>query len=131
MVISAADIDVRGIQYANTEGMRRAVAQLYPKPGFVLTDALRISGVAAPSLAVIGGDLETRCIAAASVLAKQARDRIMVELDKNAPGYGFALHKGYGTRDHFNAIVKLGASDHHRMSYKNVRAAHQLHLEGI
>ena len=122
--IGAGDIDKRGIQHANTSGMRRAVARLEQRPGYVLSDALFIPGLTQPHLPIIGGDAAARCIAAASVLAKVSRDRLMRDLDERFPGYGLAGHKGYGTKAHEAAIAALGASPEHRMSYSNVQRAH-------
>nr|WP_206215024.1 ribonuclease HII [Corynebacterium lizhenjunii] len=126
--IEAQAIDSRGIQHANVSGMRRAVAALGVRPGYVLTDALRVPGIPAPQLPIIGGDAAARCIAAASVLAKVSRDRRMLALDAQYPGYGLAQHKGYGTRVHAEAIARLGASPQHRMSYANVAKAHAEYL---
>ena len=122
--IDAQDVDTFGIQHANLSGMRRAVAQLAVRPGYVLTDALRVPGIPAPQLPIIGGDAAVRCIAAASILAKVSRDRLMGELDARYPGYGLAGHKGYGTAVHQAAIARLGATPEHRMSYRNVAQAH-------
>ncbi|MCG7233956.1 MULTISPECIES: ribonuclease HII [Corynebacterium] len=122
--IGAGDIDKRGIQHANTSGMRRAIARLEQRPGYVLSDALFIPGLTQPHLPIIGGDAAARCIAAASVLAKVSRDRLMRDLDERFPGYGLAGHKGYGTKAHEAAIAALGASPEHRMSYSNVQRAH-------
>ena len=122
--IGAGDIDKRGIQHANISGMRRAVARLEARPGYVLTDALFIPGLTQPHLPIIGGDAAARCIAAASVLAKVSRDHLMHELDARYPGYGLASHKGYGTKAHEAAIAALGACPEHRMSYENVRRVH-------
>lgn len=122
--IGAGDIDKRGIQHANISGMRRAVARLEVRPGYVLTDALFIPGLTQPHLPIIGGDAAARCIAAASVLAKVSRDHLMHELDVRYSGYGLASHKGYGTKAHEAAIAALGACPEHRMSYENVRRAH-------
>ncbi|MDO5731824.1 ribonuclease HII [Corynebacterium sphenisci] len=123
VAVEPAEIDARGITHANLSAMRRAVAALDPAPGYVLVDAWRVPGLAAPQLPIIGGDAAARCIAAASVLAKVARDRIMVDHDTRWPGYGFAAHKGYGTRAHLAALARLGPAGCHRMSYANVRAA--------
>ncbi|MCS4489086.1 ribonuclease HII [Corynebacterium sp. ES2775-CONJ] len=123
--ISAPEIDIRGIQNANTSGMRRAVAQLKLSPHYILTDALRIEGFSAPSLPIIGGDSQARCIAAASVLAKYARDTVMEEYHEKYPVYNFARHKGYGTREHIHAVRLHGASPIHRYSYANIAAAHK------
>ena len=122
--IGAGDIDKRGIQHANISGMRRAVARLEARPGYVLTDALFIPGLTQPQLPIIGGDAAARCIAAASVLAKVSRDHLMRDLDARYPGYELAKHKGYGTKAHEAAISALGACPEHRMSYDNVRRAH-------
>ncbi|MGW8591276.1 ribonuclease HII [Dietzia sp. NPDC055340] len=127
VVIDPEHIDARGIHRCNLEGMRRAVAGLDPSPGFVFTDGFAVDGLGCQSTAVIGGDAVVASIAAASVLAKVTRDRIMVDLDSRYPGYGFASHKGYGTARHARAIEELGPSDIHRMSYANVRRAAQAH----
>lgn len=123
--IPAQEIDARGIQHANISGMRRAVAALELRPGYVLTDAMRVPGLACPSLAVIGGDAVSRCIAAASVLAKQSRDEHMRQLDQTYPAYGLASHKGYGSSSHLAAVRRHGGSPEHRYSYANVAQAHQ------
>lgn len=125
--VSAQEIDEFGVGSANLAGMRRAVEQLGTPPGYVLTDAWRIDGLRAPHLPMIGGDAAARCIAAASVLAKVARDHIMVALDAELPGYGFASHKGYGTASHVESMVRLGPSREHRFSYANVVAAERQH----
>jgi len=121
VVVPAWEIDAIGIHVANIEGMRRAVAGLDQRPGYVLTDGFKVPGVAVPSLPVIGGDATAACIAAASILAKVTRDRMMVELDRRLPGYGFAGHKGYNTPEHTEALNRLGPSNEHRRSWRNVR----------
>ncbi|MEU4315036.1 ribonuclease HII [Nocardia sp. NPDC024068] len=121
VVVPAAEIDAIGIHVANIEGMRRAVAGLGLTPGYVLTDGFRVPGLPAPSLPIIGGDASAACIAAASVLAKVTRDRMMVELDQRLPGYGFAEHKGYNTPRHEEALRRLGPCPEHRRSWRNVR----------
>ncbi|MGV9410919.1 ribonuclease HII [Nocardia sp. NPDC003693] len=121
VVIPAWEIDAIGIHVANIEGMRRAVAGLNPVPGYVLTDGFRVPGIPVPSLPVIGGDATAACIAAASVLAKVTRDRMMVQLDEQFPGYGFAGHKGYNTPEHNEALHRLGVTSEHRRSWRNVR----------
>lgn len=122
--VGAKDIDVFGIQHANVSGMRRAVAQLGVHPGYVLSDALFVPGLPTPQLPIIGGDAAARCVAAASVLAKVSRDRLMVDIAKQYPGYALEAHKGYGTAAHQEAIARLGATPEHRMSYRNVADAH-------
>ncbi|GAB4584511.1 ribonuclease HII [Nocardia sp. IFM 10818] len=121
VVIPAWEIDSIGIHVANIEGMRRAVAGLDPVPGYVLTDGFRVPGIPVPSLPVIGGDASAACIAAASVLAKVTRDRMMVAMDQQFPGYGFAAHKGYNTPEHTEAMQRLGVTSEHRRSWRNVR----------
>lgn len=121
--IPPADVDRRGVHAANIEGMRRAVAGLAVRPGYVLSDGFRVPGLPMPSLPVIGGDGAAACIAAASVLAKVSRDRLMVAMDAEHPGYGFADHKGYATAAHSAALAALGPCREHRYSYINVRRA--------
>ncbi|MEX3503763.1 ribonuclease HII [Corynebacterium sp. LK2510] len=126
--IPAAEIDHRGIQHANLDGARRAIARLSTQPGYVLVDAFRVPGLSVPQLPIIGGDYTARCIAAASILAKVSRDRLIVELARTYPEYGLTGHKGYGTAAHMDAVRRHGASREHRYSYANVRTAHE-HFE--
>lgn len=123
IVIEPDEVDALGIHVANLEGMRRAVATLRVHPGYVLTDGFRVSGLAAPSVAVVKGDQVAACVAAASVLAKVTRDRIMRELHEQYPAYGFDGHKGYSTAQHTASMRRHGPSRHHRWSYSNVAAA--------
>jgi ribonuclease HII len=102
--------------------MRRAVAALAAPPGYVLTDGFPVRGFGRPTLAVPKGDLTAACVAAASVLAKVTRDRIMVELDGRFPRYGFAEHKGYCTPIHDAALAEHGPCPEHRFSFVNVAA---------
>ncbi|GAC82281.1 ribonuclease HII [Gordonia paraffinivorans] len=122
VVIEAEEIDRIGIHVANIEGMRRAIAALDVRPGYVLSDGFAVPGLPAPSLPVIGGDGAAACIAAASIIAKVTRDRIMVAMDDELPGYHFAIHKGYSTALHMERIDAVGPSPQHRMSYRNVAA---------
>lgn len=126
VVISAREIDALGIHVANIEGMRRAVAGLAERPGYVLTDGFPVPGLPMPSLPITGGDASAACIAAASVLAKVTRDRIMIEVDRQLPGYGFAVHKGYPTAAHTAALRRLGPCAVHRRSWRPVREALEL-----
>ena len=121
--IPSTEVDRLGVHVANIEGMRRAVAGLSVRPGYVLSDGFRVPGLAAPSLPVISGDAAAACIAAASVLAKVSRDRLMVAMEQEHPGYGFAVHKGYSTAAHSAALAELGPCGEHRLSYANVRRA--------
>ena len=123
IVIPPAEVDRRGVHVANIEGMRRAVAGLSQRPGYVLTDGFPVRGFGAPALAVPKGDLVAACVAAASVLAKVTRDRLMVELDGRYPEYGFALHKGYCTPVHDEALATHGPCPEHRYSFVNVAGA--------
>ncbi|SDR91739.1 ribonuclease HII [Corynebacterium timonense] len=126
--VPAAVIDRRGIQAANLDGARRAVATLAQAPGYVLVDAFRVPGVTAPQLPIVGGDNAARCVAAASVLAKVSRDRLVTRMAERYPEYGVEGHKGYSTAAHMDAVRRHGASAEHRYSYANVRTAHE-HFE--
>lgn len=127
VVIPAAEVDLLGIHVMNLEGMRRAVMGLRECPGYVLTDGFRVEGMPAPSLAVIKGDRAVACVAAASVLAKVTRDRIMADLHGEHPMYGFDVHKGYTTSEHGAALTEHGPSAVHRWSYANVATAAAAH----
>lgn len=120
VIIGSVEVDRRGVHIANIEGMRRAVAGLPLRPGYVLSDGFRVPGLPMPSLPVIGGDAAAACIAAASVLAKVSRDRLMVAMEKDHPGYGFAEHKGYSTAAHMVALEEHGPCGEHRYSFANV-----------
>lgn len=122
VVIPPGEVDTRGLHVSNLAGMRRALAGLPVRPDYVLTDGFRVDGLGVPGLAVWKGDQVAACVAAASVLAKVTRDRIMVELDREFPAYGFAVHKGYVTAEHAAALDAHGACEHHRFSYANVAA---------
>lgn len=115
-----AEIDRRGVGVCNLEGMRLAVAGLASRPGYVLTDGFPVAGMPAESLGVVKGDRTAACVAAAGVVAKVTRDRVMNELDERHPRYGFAEHKGYGTAAHSAALSEWGPCEQHRMSYANV-----------
>lgn len=123
VVIDVEEVDALGVHAANIEGMRRAVARLHTHPGYVLTDGFRVPGLTAPSIGVIGGDQAAACVAAASVLAKVTRDRIMCRLHERYPRFGFDEHKGYCTAAHDKAMRAYGPSEQHRWSFVNVRAA--------
>jgi ribonuclease HII len=123
VVIPPAEVDRRGVHVANVEGMRRAVAALGSPPGYVLTDGFPVRGFGRPALAVPKGDQAAACVAAASVLAKVTRDRIMIGLHAELPEYGFDGHKGYCTPEHDAALTRYGPSAVHRYSFVNVRAA--------
>ena len=120
--IPAAEVDERGVHAANLDGMRRAVQGLSVEPAYVLTDGYAIEGLGLPNLAVWKGDQVVVSISAASVIAKVTRDRIMRDLDKEFPLYGFAGHKGYITAAHTKALNEHGPCVEHRTSFANVAA---------
>ncbi|HEY3472728.1 MAG TPA: ribonuclease HII [Amycolatopsis sp.] len=123
IVVPTEEVDLYGIRVMNLEAMRRAAAALRVSPGYILTDGFRVPGLTAPNTAVIKGDRSVACIAAASVLAKVTRDRIMAGYHDDLPHYGFDVHKGYSTTDHLAALREHGPSDVHRWSYTNVATA--------
>jgi ribonuclease HII len=120
VIVDSPDVDHRGVHAANIDGMRRAVGLLDPEPQYVLTDGFRVDGFCAPALAVPKGDRVVACIAAASVLAKVTRDRLMLQLHEVWPQYDFARHKGYITAEHTAALAEHGACEIHRSSFVNV-----------
>ena len=111
------EIDTLNIYRAGLVAMRRAVEQLAPPPQHVLVDARAIHGLGLPQEAIIKGDARCHAIAAASILAKTARDQTMQRLDLEYPGYGFAEHKGYATAEHREALRRLGPTPVHRRSF--------------
>ncbi|MBT8445815.1 MAG: ribonuclease HII [Gammaproteobacteria bacterium] len=117
---SAAEIDELNILHATMLAMRRAVEALSRRPERVLVDGNRCPELPVSSEAVVGGDASVPAIGAASILAKVARDRYMCELDQRYPGYGFARHKGYPTRQHLEALEQLGPCPEHRRSFRPV-----------
>ncbi|GGD18054.1 ribonuclease HII [Pyruvatibacter mobilis] len=119
---SADEIDQLNIRQATFLAMRRAVAALPQPPAHALVDGRDAPDIGCACEAVIKGDGRSLSIAAASIIAKTVRDRMMVELDTTLPGYGFARHKGYGTRAHREALAQLGVTPHHRRSYAPIRA---------
>jgi ribonuclease HII len=120
VVIPPGDIDRLGLHVCNITGMRRALAGLASKPGYALTDGFPVRGLAVPSLAMWQGDEVAACVAAASVVAKVTRDRIMTRMDSDYPQYGFASHKGYSTPGHMTALADHGPCPEHRRSFANV-----------
>lgn len=121
VVIESEDLDRLGMHVANLQALRRAVCALSPAPAYTLTDGFPVDGLGSPGLAVWKGDRVASCVAAASVLAKVTRDRIMVELDRTYPEYGFAIHKGYCTSAHEDALALHGPCPQHRRRFINVR----------
>lgn len=110
-------IDRINILEATYVAMRQAVAGLHPAADYALVDGNRSKGLAIPHQCVVGGDAKSPSIAAASILAKVTRDRLMLEQDTLYPAYGFAKHKGYGTKAHYQAILEHGPSPIHRMTF--------------
>lgn len=120
---TVAEIDQLNILHASMLAMQRAVAGLSLAPEYVLVDGNRLPKLQVPGEAVVKGDSRVPCISAASILAKVVRDQEMVELDALYPGYGLAVHKGYPTPLHLEAIERLGVSPIHRRSFAPVKAA--------
>ncbi|MBA2739239.1 MAG: ribonuclease HII [Actinomycetota bacterium] len=123
VVLPAASCDERGMHVANVEALRRALARLSVRPAYVLTDGFGVDGLGVPGLSVWKGDRVTACIAAASVIAKVTRDRIMTDLHARFPAYGFDVHKGYVTRAHEQSLAAHGPCAEHRRRFVNVRTA--------
>ncbi len=123
VVVPPQEVDRCGLHVMNIRAMRQAVTRLALAPSYVLTDGFPIAGLPAPTLAVWKGDRVAACVAAASVVAKVTRDRLMDDLGGRFPAYGFARHKGYSTPDHQEALRRNGPCEEHRFSYVNVRAA--------
>jgi ribonuclease HII len=113
-----AEIDSINIHQASLRAMQRAVNGLVPSADFVLVDAFRIPDLLMPQRAVIHGDARCTAIAAASIVAKVTRDRLMLELHNRDPRYGFDRHKGYATKDHLAAVSEHGYSEVHRRSFR-------------
>ena len=120
-VVSHEVIDERGIAPATRLAMRYAIEKLSTRPDYLLIDYMRLPGVRIPQKGVVDGDSICVSIAAASIVAKVTRDRLMVELDGRYPGYGLAQHKGYGTPEHLEALQKLGPCHIHRKTFTPVR----------
>ena len=123
VAIPAADVDRLGLHVANVVGMRQAVAGLRVRPAYVLTDGFPVPGLGVPGLAMWKGDQVAASVAAASVLAKVTRDRLMCQLGDRYPEYDFASHKGYVTPEHSAALLAHGPCPEHRFSYVNVARA--------
>jgi len=119
-VVSAAQIDAMNIYQASKLAAQLAVQQLCPAPDFLLTGALPLDSVGIPFQAIIKGDLQSQSIAAASIVAKVTRDRIMASYDQDYPQYDFIHNKGYACPKHLDAIAEFGASTLHRHTFKGV-----------
>lgn len=131
-LVDAAEIDRLNILRATLEGMARAVRALHPAADQALIDGNRLPpGLPCPAKTLVGGDAIEPAIMAASILAKVGRDQVMRELERVHPGYGFAIHKGYPTPVHLEALRRLGPCEQHRRSFSPVRACLEIHLPGI
>lgn len=118
--VEVEEIDRLNILRATHRAMAAALEALRPAPHGALVDGLPVQGLPCPHQAIVDGDALCLSIAAASILAKVTRDRLMCELDERYPGYGFAKHKGYGTAEHLRALRELGPSPCHRRSFRPV-----------
>jgi ribonuclease HII len=118
--VSPEVIDRVNILEASRQAMCQALSRLDPAPDCAVVDAVRLSGFGFPCLPVIRGDCFSYAVACASIVAKVARDRMMVELDGTYPQYGFAAHKGYGVPEHLEALSVYGPSPVHRLTFKPV-----------
>lgn len=128
-VAEVDEIDRLNIYHATTAALMRAIQALAREPQHVLVDGRRIAGLATPQTRIVGGDRKSFCIAAASIIAKVTRDRLMRDYDVSYPNYGFAQHKGYCTAEHVAAVERLGPSPIHRTSFAPVAMASQLKLK--
>ena len=115
--VEPTECDDLGMHVANLEALRRAVALLDVRPDFVLTDGFPVDGLGSPSLAMWKGDAVAATVAAASIIAKVTRDRLMRQFAEQYPQYGFEKHKGYGTAAHYAAIREYGPCPIHRPSF--------------
>jgi ribonuclease HII len=131
VAIPVGELDARGMHVTNIEALRRAVSALDPSPDYVLTDGFPVPGLTRPGLAVWKGDRVAACVAAASVLAKVTRDRMMLELHERWPEYDFAGHKGYITDVHSAALERHGPCPEHRMRFVNVARARDAHAARV
>jgi ribonuclease HII len=126
VVVSCDEIDAVGLHRCNVLALRRALWRLAPHPDYVLTDGFPVAGLGVPGLAMWKGDSVAACIAAASVVAKVTRDRIMIAMDEEFPEYGFAAHKGYATPEHKAALRRHGRCPQHRVSFNTALGENDL-----
>lgn len=120
-IVDAKTIDEINILEASRLAMKKAIEDLKIKPEYILSDAMKLDNQSIPYKDIIHGDALSESIAAASVIAKVTRDRMMYDLDKEHPEYGFAKHKGYPTKLHLENLKKYGVLDNYRFSYKPVK----------
>jgi len=128
-VIGPEIIDEINILQATWKAMAEAVAQISPLPDLALVDGRPVRGLSCKSKSIVKGDAQSLSIAAASVIAKVTRDRLMVEIDAQFPQYGFAKHKGYGTAEHVAAIHRHGPCIHHRKTFRPISEMKQGELD--
>lgn len=120
-IADVARIDRDNILQATLYAMTQAISSLPQTPGLVLVDGNRLPQLTCPARAIVKGDAKCVSIAAASIIAKVTRDRLMIALSRLHPGYGFERHKGYGVPEHKVALAKLGVSPHHRRTFKPIQ----------
>ncbi len=125
-IIEAEEIDRINILKATHKAMALAAGQV--KPQFALVDGLPVKGLPCGSKSIVKGDALSISISAASIMAKVTRDRIMIEMDTRYPEYGFSGHKGYGTKQHLDALRNFGATPIHRQSFRPVAELNQMDL---
>jgi len=125
-IVDVEEIDRINILKATHKAMASAAAEINPQ--FALVDGLPVKGLPCESRSIVKGDALSISISAASIVAKVTRDRIMIKLDAQYPEYGFAAHKGYGTRRHLDALKQFGATPIHRQSFRPVAELNQMNL---
>ena len=123
---SPGEIDSINILQATHLAMARAVKGLQERPEHILVDGLPVKGLPCESTSIIKGDAKSLSIAAASIIAKVTRDRMMLDLHEEYPSYGFDAHKGYGSKRHIQSLLEHGPSPVHRMSFRPVKEAHEI-----
>lgn len=128
VAVDSTECDRLGMHVANVQALRRALSRLDAAPSYVLTDGFPVDGLGVPGLAVWKGDQVAACVAAASVIAKVTRDRLMVEMAERWPAYHFEIHKGYCTAQHQRALDEHGPCPQHRRRFDNVLRS--LHARG-
>src|SRR4051794_32849657 len=131
VVVPPEECDRLGMHVANVEALRRSLARLEVRPSYVLTDGFPVDGLEVPGLAIWKGDRVAACIAAASVIAKVTRDRIMTRMRAPSPAYDFVTHKGYVPPTHTAALEEHGRCEIHRRRFVNVRRAAGEPLSGF
>jgi len=124
-IADARMVDRLNVLKATHFAMTEAIRQLDPAPDLLIVDGRGLPGAPVPQRAIVGGDRTCASIAAASIVAKVTRDRIMMQIEELYPGYAFGRHKGYGTREHLSRLIELGPCPEHRRTFAPVRAAWQ------